>query len=180
VRAGAAPFVVVSVDGGEDSFWHRRADGDDPMRMVRTELLPRLARRRLLTKRYGLIGWSMGGFGALLHAEREPEEVAAVVAASPALWRSYDDAPDEAFDGEADWSTHDVFAGAPILYNVPVRVDCGRDDPYVDATREFVAVLPEPPAGGFQPGAHTSGYWRRLLPHQLRFLARHLGESSGA
>lgn len=173
VRSGAAPLVVASVDGG-DTFWHRRADGDDPMRMVRTELLPRLARRGLLTKRYGLIGWSMGGFGVLLHAEQEPEEVAAVVAVSPALWRTYDDVPEGAFDGESDWSAHDVYAGAPILYDVPVRVDCGRDDPFVDATREFVAGLPQPPAGGFQPGAHTGGYWRRLVPDQLRFLARHL------
>ena len=30
------------------------------------------------------------------------------------------------------------------------------------------------PAGGFEPGAHDSAYWRRMAPAQLAFLAAHL------
>jgi len=29
-------------------------------------------------------------------------------------------------------------------------------------------------AGGQQAGAHTGGYWRRMLPEQLRFLGEKL------
>jgi pimeloyl-ACP methyl ester carboxylesterase len=174
VNAGASPFVIVSVDGGEASFWHRRANGDDPVTMIRAELMPRLSRRGLLVRRYGLIGWSMGGYGALLYAEREPEEVVAAVAVSPALWRTWKDVRPGAFDDESDFLANDAFEGRPILYDVPLRIDCGRDDPFAEATREFIGGLPAKPAGGFQPGAHTVGYWRRMAPTQLTFLAKHL------
>ncbi|WP_460525086.1 alpha/beta fold hydrolase [Flindersiella endophytica] len=174
VTAGASPFVIVSVDGGEASFWHRRADGDDPVTMIRAELMPRLSRRGLLVRRYGLIGWSMGGYGALLYAEREPEEVVAAAVVSPALWREWDEVRPGAFDDESDFLANEVFEGRPILYDVPLRIDCGRDDPFADNTRDFIAGLPAKPAGGFQPGAHTAGYWRRMAPSQLTFLAKQL------
>ena len=41
-KAGYPPFAVVSVDGG-DSYWHRRASGEDAGAMVLSELLPMLA-----------------------------------------------------------------------------------------------------------------------------------------
>ncbi|MET3961067.1 hypothetical protein ABIE44_001001 [Marmoricola sp. OAE513] len=40
--------------------------------------------------------------------------------------------------------------------------------------REFIQDLPEAPAGGFEDGAHTYGYMRRVLPNQLRFLGANL------
>lgn len=176
VNNGAPPFAIVTVDGGEHSFWHRRETGDDPPTMIRTELLPRLARRNLITERIGLIGWSMGGYGALLYAEREPESVAAVVAVSPALWREYDEVQPGAFDSKRDFRDNDVYAGRPILHNIPLRIDCGEDDPFATATAEFIGELPTRPAGGFQPGAHNAGYWKRVAPKQLNFLARELVE----
>jgi S-formylglutathione hydrolase FrmB len=171
VAAWPTPFVVVSVDGGPDSFWHRRRDGRDPQAMILTELLPQLAARGLRTERIGLIGWSMGGFGALLLAEQHPDRVATVVVSSPALWQDYADVPEGAFDGKTDFQAHDVFAGQSAFEDIRVRVDCGRDDPFVDATKAFVDGLPKRPAGGFQPGAHTAGYWRRMVPEQFEFLA---------
>ena len=83
VAGWPTPFAVVSVDGGTDSFWHRRTNGDDPADMLLTELLPRLAERGLRTERIGLIGWSMGGYGALLLAERHADRLAAVAAVEP-------------------------------------------------------------------------------------------------
>lgn len=176
VRAGTPPFVIVSVDGGDTSFWHRRESGDDPPSMIRTELLPRLAQRNLVTARIGLIGWSMGGYGALLYAEREPEMVAAVVAASPALWQDYAEVQPGAFDGSSDFAANDVYAARPILHDVPLRIDCGTDDPFVEATQAFVRGLPREPEGGFQPGAHTAGYWRRVAGRQLAFLGERLAD----
>ncbi|MBV9098912.1 MAG: esterase, partial [Frankiaceae bacterium] len=68
------------------TYWHRRSDGDDPQLMLLTEFIPLLASRGLRTDRLGLAGWSMGGYGALLLAERiGPSRCAAVAVDSPAL-----------------------------------------------------------------------------------------------
>ncbi len=169
-----SPFAVVSVDGGPDSFWHRREDGDDPMAMVRNELLPRLADRGLRTAGIGLIGWSMGGYGALLLAERHTDLLAAAVVTSPALWRTWDEVRPGAFDSRTDFRANDVFADQSALRELPMRIDCGHDDPFAAATQAFVDGLEKQPTGGFQPGAHTVGYWRRMVPDQLAFLAWNL------
>jgi hypothetical protein len=61
----------------------------------------------------------MGGYGALVVGETAgASRVAAVVAASPALFPSYEDARrtyHRAFDGPADFARHDVFAGLDRL-----------------------------------------------------------------
>ena len=62
-------FAVITVDGGT-TYWHRRADGDDPQGMIIHEVLPRAAALGLATGRIGIVGESMGGYGALLLAER--------------------------------------------------------------------------------------------------------------
>lgn len=67
---GVPPFALAAVDGGPDSYWHPRASGDDPVAMIVDELLPRLDDAGARTGRVGLIGWSMGGFGALVVARR--------------------------------------------------------------------------------------------------------------
>ena len=69
VAASGTPFALASVDGG-NSYWHARDSGEDAGAMVRDELLPLLGRHGLRTDRVGLMGWSMGGFGALSLAGR--------------------------------------------------------------------------------------------------------------
>ena len=67
VERGGEPFAVGTVDGGQ-SYWHERPDGEDAGAMVVDEFLPMLAERGLLAgpgDRIGLLGWSMGGYGAL-------------------------------------------------------------------------------------------------------------------
>lgn len=67
--AAVTSFAVVCADGG-DTYWHERADGDDPVGMILHEVLPRAAATGLTVGRIGLTGESMGGYGALLLAER--------------------------------------------------------------------------------------------------------------
>ncbi|MEV0796711.1 alpha/beta hydrolase-fold protein [Kribbella sp. NPDC050281] len=168
MRSGTPPFAVATVDGGRDNYWHPRATGDDPLRMLSAEFLPLLAKRGLHVDRVGVLGWSMGGYGALLWGGRS---AVAIGAMSPALWRRYDeDVADGAFDGADDFEQHQVF-GRP-LENVAVRIDCGRDDPFAGAAGGLRRELHA--AGGQQAGAHTGGYWRRMLPEQLRFLGEKL------
>ncbi|MEV5963389.1 alpha/beta hydrolase-fold protein [Kribbella sp. NPDC051952] len=168
VQAGTPPFALATVDGGRDNYWHARASGDNPVFMLDQELLPLLAKRGLRTDRYGLFGWSMGGFGALLFAARD--SAVAVGALSPALYRHYGDAAAGAFDDAQDFAGNQVRGDG--LKDVAVRIDCGRDDPFADAARELRTELSA--AGGQQAGAHTPGYWRRMLPDQLRFLGAKL------
>jgi S-formylglutathione hydrolase FrmB len=174
VAGGVAPFALVSVDGRAASYWHRRADGTDPQAMIRTDLLPLLARHGLDTTRIGLYGWSMGGYGALLLAETHHPVVRAVAVSSPALFTSAGGTPAGAFDDASDFDRHDVFAHPARLHGIPLRIDCGRSDPFYPATHDFVGRLRPRPAGSFGPGAHTTTYWRGVAPAQLRFLGRHL------
>ncbi len=180
VQSGTPPFALATVDGGRDSYWHRRSTGEDPQRMITAELLPLLAKRGLRTDRYGVLGWSMGGYGALLAARGADGDstggsagAARPVAAgamSPALWSAADETAPGAFDGADDFTAYRI--SADRLGSVALRIDCGRDDPFASAVRELRRdVIAE---GGIQAGAHTAGYWRRMLPDQLRFLGSRL------
>jgi len=83
VRAGAPPFVLAGADGGHD-YW--RPDGrDDPQRMLTEEMPGWLTARGYDATRLAAYGWSMGGYGTLLLAERHPSLLRAVAALSPAI-----------------------------------------------------------------------------------------------
>ena len=170
VSAGLPPFAVVSVDGG-GSYWHKRASGEDSSAMVLSELLPMLDGQGLDTSRVAFLGWSMGGYGALLLGARlGPARTTAICAVSPALWMSYGATAPGAFDSADDWSANTVF-GVPALASIPIRVDCGDSDPFFSATKQFIAQLPTPPSGGFSPGGHDGGFWSQQLPAELTWMA---------
>jgi enterochelin esterase-like enzyme len=178
-RGGVAPFAIAAVDGGPDTYWHARADGDDPIGMIIDELLPRLRAEGARTDRIAAIGWSMGGYGALVLARRlGARRMAAAVASSPALFDSYADAHrtnTRSFDGAADFARNDVFTALDALKGVPIRVDCGTSDPFAPMARRLRGrIHPEGSMGG---GCHDGGFWRPRLPAQLAFLGRHLARS---
>jgi S-formylglutathione hydrolase FrmB len=175
VRAGAPPMALVGVDGGT-GYWHRRASGDDAGRMLFHEVLPLLHARGFRTDRIGLLGASMGGYGALLWGERRgPERIAAVGAMSPALWRRFRDSAPGAFDSAADFASYDVFAAASRLSGLPVRIDCGRDDSFAGAVRAFLAVAPASIGGAIEDGCHDPAFWRFAAYAQLAAIAHELG-----
>jgi len=190
--AKIATFAVVCMDGG-NTYWHRRANGDDPIGMILHEVLPRAATAGLATRRIGIAGESMGGYGALLLAERIAAEagktparavpaVDAVAAMSPAIFATYTDARSAdkgAFDGQADFARNDVFAGISALQHVPTWVACGVDDPFQPEVALFRARLAalsrhEVP-GGITGGCHDEAFWLRNLPAALQFIGGHLG-----
>ena len=84
-----APMAMVTVDGG-NGYWNPHP-GDDPMAMVTGELIPRCQRLGLGRPPPSVapMGISMGGYGALLLAEKYPRLFAAAAAISPAIWTSY-------------------------------------------------------------------------------------------
>ncbi|ORW11009.1 alpha/beta hydrolase [Mycolicibacter longobardus] len=168
--AGRPPFAVVAVDGG-NTYWRPHSSGEDSGAMVLNELIPMLADKGLDTARVGFMGWSMGGYGAMLLGTRlGPARTAGICAISPAIYMTYFGAPAGAFDSVDDWRTNSVFGLAPQLAPIPLRVDCGTSDSFYYATRSFVSPLKPPPAGGFSPGGHDVSYWREQLPAQLAWL----------
>jgi len=168
--AGLPPFAVVAVDGG-GGYWHKRASGEDSGAMVLDELIPMLAEQGLDTSRVAFLGWSMGGYGALLLGARfGPARTAAITAVSPALWQSSGATAPGAFDGADDYAANSVW-GLPALGSIPIRIDCGDSDPFYAATKAFIAQLPTPPSGGFSPGGHDGAFWSAQLPAELQWMA---------
>jgi enterochelin esterase-like enzyme len=175
VKSGSAPFAIASVDGGDHEYWHPRRDSD-PAGMVIDEFLPLLHARGLDTARIGLLGWSMGGYGALYLAGRlGPRRTAVAIAESPAVWHQAGQSVAGAFDDAADFDEHAIFGRLHPLDGIPLRLDCGDADGFAPVTRDLRAALPVTPAGGIEPGGHDVDYWRRQAPAQLRFAASHLG-----
>jgi S-formylglutathione hydrolase FrmB len=200
--AKIATFAVICVDGGA-TYWHKRADGDDPIGMILHEVLPRAAAAGLATRRIGITGESMGGYGALLLAERiaaatgtmpplmssasarrpaPATAVAAVAALSPAIFATYADARSadkEAFDSQADFVRNNVHAGVSALRRVPTWVACGVDDPFQPEAALFrarlAALARHPVPGGITGGCHDEAFWLRNLPAALHFIGAHLG-----
>lgn len=176
-RGETPPYAVVGVDGGI-SYWHKRASGEDRLSMLLREVVPLCARRFKLGgggRERAIIGWSMGGYGALLAAESEPDLFAAVAAVSPAVWTSYDAmmlGPQDAFDDAADFAAHDVIGHADRLAGVNLRLDCGKQDPFYGYVTHLEAALPEPPAGGYSRGGHDHEYWSRVAPAEAEFIGR--------
>lgn len=162
-------LAVATVDGG-DFYWHARRSGIDTGTMVVHDLLPLLAKKGLAADGIGLIGWSMGGYGALLLASRlGPGRVAGVAAASAALWQSPGDSAAGAFDDGKDFARNDVFAARRVLAHMPVRLDCGRQDPFIVANMAFARGLPSAMAT-FDNGAHTEEYWTAHAGAQMSWL----------
>jgi len=179
VEAGTPPFAVAAADGGNHDYWHRRANGDDPQLMLLTEFIPLLAQRGLRTDRFGLAGWSMGGYGALLLAERVgPSRCAAVAVDSPALWRKPSDTAPGAFDDAADFRRNDVIAQRARLSGIPLRIAIGTFDPFYPTTRFFAAELTPRPETDFSLGGHNLAFWRHSAPQQIAFLGERLRGST--
>jgi enterochelin esterase-like enzyme len=174
------PYAVVGVDGG-DTYWHRRRSGEDRLSMLLEELVPLCARRYHLGgggRGRAIIGWSMGGYGALVAAETEPSLFAAAVAVGPAVWTSYDAmmlGPQDAFDDAADFARYDVIAHADRLTGVRLRVDCGKEDPFYCYVTSLTAALPEPASVRYGRGGHDYDFFRRVAPAEARFVGRALG-----
>ncbi len=146
VAAAGHSFAVVGVDGTDHAYWHRRADGTDALSLVIDELIPAIDRELGVLPR-AILGWSMGGYGSLLAAERFPSLFRAVCAA------------------------HDVFSNTAALSALRVRLDCGTDDGFINAARAFATKLPQANLGSFAAGQHDGPYWRSIAPAQIATIA---------
>jgi Putative esterase len=153
VQAGVPPFVLAGADGGR-TFWAGNGSTDDPQRMLHEEVPDWCDERGFDTSRMAAYGWSMGGHGTLLAAERNPGWLLATAALSPAV------SPGD-----------EIFTGADALEGDRTGIWCGTADPLYPSVQKLVAVVPGGPAiAAFSPGAHTRGFWNRVTPDALAFV----------
>jgi enterochelin esterase-like enzyme len=170
-----APMALVTVDGG-DGYWNPHP-GDDPMAMVVHELI-RLCRRLGLgrrPRRIATMGISMGGYGALLLAEKYPDLFGAVAAISPAVWTSYPQARQAnpgAYASAAAFAAGDVVTRAAALGRRPVRIATGYSDPFYPGVRVLARALPPGAVVAVGPGCHDGSFFTAQEPPSLAFLAR--------
>lgn len=177
VRTGTRPFALVAVDGGDHDYWHPRASGSDAQAMLIDELLPLAARHGLLTDRFAVGGWSMGGYGALLLAERlGPRRIAAVAVDSPAIWNRAADTAPGAFDSRDDFERHDVLRRAGALGQIPLRVTCGDGDPFLPGVGALLRTLPQA-QHDIGRGGHDLTWWHHAAPGQLAFVGAELARA---
>lgn len=172
-----APTALVTVDGGT-GYWHAHAH-DDPQRMVVDELIPMCRRRGLgrLPGQIGVMGISMGGYGALLLAEKHPGLIKAVAAISPAIWTSYAQARAvnaQAYASASDFAACDVITHAGALATTPVRVASGYDDPFYPGVQALARALPRGAMTRYGKGCHDGSFFAEQEPPSLAFLASHI------
>ena len=171
------PMALVTVDGG-DGYWNPHS-GDDPMAMVIGELIPRCRRFGLgrRPRRIALMGISMGGYGALLLAEKYPDLFGAVAAISPAVWTSYPQARQAnpgAYASAAAFAAGNVVTHAAALGRRPVRVASGYGDPFYPGVQALARALPPGAVVAVGPGCHDGSFFTAQEPPSLAFLADHL------
>lgn len=178
-QAGRAlpPMALVSVDGG-GLYWNPHP-GDDPLAMIVHELIPMCQRLGLGKSPHtiGTIGISMGGYGALLLAEKNPHLIAAVAAISPAVWTTYTEARAAnagAFVSARDFARDDIVTHASTLSGIPVRVASGTDDPFRPGVLALQHALPSSAIVDIASGCHDDAFFASQQHAALAFLGGHL------
>jgi S-formylglutathione hydrolase FrmB len=194
---GLAEFLVVAVDGGNSFFVN--AKGGRYQDMLTQDLVAHIeATYRASTARTGrgLLGISMGGYGALNIAFKDPALVAAVATHSAMLLEQVPSADQGARRGQMAaffnvfgdpidlelWRANDPLArargldakSAPALF-----FDCGAEDRYglANGHRDLHKILEGggvPHSFELPPGDHGYEFVRGRLEKSLRFLAERL------
>jgi len=169
------PMAMAAADGGP-GYWNPHP-GDDPMAMVIDELIPLCQRHGLGRRAIGTFGISMGGYGAILLAEKYPRLISAVAAIGPAVWTSYRQAGavnPGAYASAAAFAAADAVTHAHALAGVAVRVACGLGDPFYPGVRALTRVLPPGAVTDLSQGCHSYPFFVAQEPPSLAFLGRHL------
>jgi hypothetical protein len=174
---GLPPIALVAADGG-NLYWHPHP-GDDPMGMMIDEIIPMCRRLGLGTAsgEIGTIGISMGGYGAILFAEKIVHTIAACAAISPAIWTTYSEAHTAnpgAYTNAQEFSEYDAVTHTGSLAQTPIRVASGSDDPFHSGVVTLIDQLPPHASTDITGGCHDGAFFASQRHASLLFLGRHL------
>ena len=140
--------------------------------------------------RRGIVGLSMGGYGALKLALRYPGLFAAAASHSASLMRVREPnctgSPHPVF---GDWQTDGAFRRANDPFELAAErmrdgrmpalfLDCGQKDALLDGNRLLhmrLTALGVPHRYEEAPGYHTWPYWNRRARHSLQFIEAAIG-----
>ena len=142
-RLGHRAPLIAFPDGGDNGYWHDRAEGDWEAYVMR-EVIPTVSRRfGIDPDRVAIGGISMGGFGAYDLALHHPGRFCAVGGHSAALWFEGGETAPGAFDDAEDFERNDVVgtvrADPDAFGPIPVWNDYGDEDPFRAYNEGFVA-----------------------------------------
>ena len=164
-RPAAAAMAIAAADGGPG---YGPAPAHDPMGTVIDELIPMCQRTGCDAGRRVTARWhSMGGYGALLLAEKYPRLISAVAAIGPAVWTSYAQARavnPGAYASAAAFADADAVTHAAALAGTAVRVACGLSDPFYPGARALARVLPPGAVTDLSKGCHTGQFFAAQEP----------------
>lgn len=162
--AKTSGYALAAIDGAE-TYWHSDGSGTDTGAMVQEDFIPLLAAQGLPVQRVGLTGYSMGGLGSLLLAERlGSSRVFGVAPMSAAVWEA------GGKGGVEGAAQQEVRAQASRLAGIPVRIVCGTEDELLDVNGTMAALIPHSTTE-WTAGGHDFGYWGPALKRQLEWLA---------
>jgi S-formylglutathione hydrolase FrmB len=161
--------VVVSPDGGIDSWWLNRSSGDWETYVVDEVIPDAVERFGVDPERVAISGFSMGGAGAFTIAMHHPGRFCAVGGHDSAIATSFEESATSQFDSPAHFRANDVLAYAArsgAFPNADLSLDRGRDDVFISGQDAFVDALR---SGGakvdyrIEPGLHSMRSVRRHL-----------------
>jgi S-formylglutathione hydrolase FrmB len=177
--------LIVVMPEGEKGWYTDGVDASKYESYVMRELIPEVDRRfRTIADRRGrgIAGYSMGGYGALKFGFKHPESFALAASTSGALDAAarIDDASLMQTFGEAGGPVRAENDLPRLAREFPEArrgtlpyfyLDCGLEDPWLGANRDFAAVLAErkmPHEYRQLPGEHIWPYWDRQVREILR------------
>lgn len=89
----------------------------------------------------------------------------------PATWDRFSGS----YDSPADFAAHDIRRHWASLRGLPIRVDIGDQDSFLQENLALRPLADPQPEFSVSPGGHDWDYWGRVALDQLRFVSRHLG-----
>jgi S-formylglutathione hydrolase FrmB len=158
------------------SFWHNRSSGKDAgdwEDYVINKVIPDV-KNRITNQNPKIIiaGVSMGGFGALHIAEQHPDLFCGVAGHSAAIWTSAEKTAAGSFDSKEDFETTDVIKNSAKLKSMPVWLDNGTKDWFLEGATAFESAAKAhaiPLEKHIWTGGHDGIYWDAHWPDYLGF-----------
>lgn len=189
---------------GYNTYWANRYTGNYPyMDMITTELVPtidKLFRTNADPSARAAMGYSMGGYGALILPALNPDifTISVPLSMSFRTDEQYKEEPQSVFDyqwgpifggsglsGEARltdyFKEHSPFhffdspTAQSRFSSLKILLDCGDDEESLSETNDNLHTLMRdrqiPHEYRVRNGGHTTDYWKKSIPEALKFIS---------